>query len=510
MFFLLIGACATAALDTGRRPAPPPEDSGQAVDSGDTDSGADTGPEEDSGPDTASEQRCEDIPPLPPVPEPLPGLVGAEDFAFDADGNVLFINGNLDLVAQARDGTVRVISPHVARYTAGTRFLPDGKHVMVCDVTHGSLLKIDVDTGDVEVVLGGLEYPNGLEVDPEGYVYVSEETSGVVRRVDPSTGDYEVVAAHLYRPNGLRYRASDETLFIGSFGAGYVWAVTKDGAGGWSAPRVAVKTPLAPGQPCEGAAVGDDCSVPSGYLGACADDGRGGLACEPDFDVDACVGLADGDPCTTHRFGNVITSQCVPATATDPAFCPASDGERVAECAGRRSYASCEVDGHAGLCNPSWQGVSVCSDSSADVLADIRAGCADKALYDACVSDSDLLSYVGQCVEYSATDGDGLACTPPGLADSNVHGGLDGLNLDECGNLYVTELSPSMLWRFTEEGGDAELVYTNGDGWIPNLHWGSGVGGWDPQVLYASERIDGMLIGFDLGVRGEADAYPRE
>ncbi len=491
MWMLLALACSTAS-DEMDPPAP-----------------TDTGPGDD-GVDTASEKRCEALPPLPPLPpsaEPLPGWMDAEDFAFDAEGNVLFVNGQ-DLVAQRLDGSLTVIVPGVAAGTAGTRFLPDGEHLMICDVGDGALLSVDVNTGDVEVVLGGLEYPNGLEVDPDGHVYVSEEVAGTVRRVDPSTGEDEVVAEHLYRPNGLRYRASDATLFIGSCGGGYVWAVTKDGSGGWSAPRVAVETPVAPGAPCEDAAVGDACGAPGGYLGACAEDGRGGLECASEVDVAPCAGLPDGAPCTTERFGNPILSQCVPATQWAAAFCPGSAGERVAACAKQPPGSACEVDGLPETCTMSWQQVPVCYARS-EALADKREGCKGKALYDDCVSDSDLLSYVGQCVELVAEDGAGLGCTPLGVDGDGTHGYLDGLNLDECGNLYVTELRPSTVWRFTDAGGEAEEVYAGGmTGWISNLHWGSGVGGWEPQVLYGSERSDGMLLGFDLGVHGEPDAFP--
>ena len=161
MWMLLALACSTASVEMDT-PAP--------TDSGDND-----------GVDTASEKRCEELPPLPPSAEPLRGLVGAEDFAFDAKGNVLFVSGQ-DLVAQRLDGSLTVIVPGVAAGTAGTRFLPDGEHLMICDVGDGALLSVDVNSGDVEVVLGGLEYPNGLEVDPDGHVYVSEEVAGTVRQ----------------------------------------------------------------------------------------------------------------------------------------------------------------------------------------------------------------------------------------------------------------------------------------------------------------------------------------
>ena len=40
------------------------------------------------------------------------------------------------------------------------------------------------------------------------------------------------------------------------------------------------------------------------------------------------------------------------------------------------------------------------------------------------------------------------------------------------------------------------------------MHWGSGVGGWDPNVLYVSDRDQGRLFAMNIGVPGKEISKP--
>ncbi len=73
---------------------------------------------------------------------------------------------------------------------------------------------------------------------------------------------------------------------------------------------------------------------------------------------------------------------------------------------------------------------------------------------------------------------------PPGARE------LLGMGVDACGNLYVTgsTLSESAVWRYPAAGGAPEVLVERVGGWLSNLQWGSGVGGWDTHVLYAVDR----------------------
>lgn len=496
MLFLL--AC-TAPDDGKQRPA---DDSGvHDTDSGsDTDSGGDT----DSGADTGT---CEPFP-LPVDASFTRGFTGAEDFAFDGEGNLVSLDLFGNLVAIARDGTQRVIASNLTQYGAGTRFLPGGDLVLA-DAEKGRLLRIEPVSGGTTVVLTDLQYPNGLDVDPDGFVYVSEQITGTVRRVDPDSGSYTYVAAGLYNPNGVTFSPDYQTLYVGSFGAGVIWAVDRDGEG-WSPPRVYATTPEAPGIPpdwCDTAAVGDECPLSGGYgLGLC-ESLNGDNYCSSSLDYGACAGLSDGDACTSTRFGQPISQTCVTLDADAGPFCPRTEAAYTQACEGLPEGAACEADGRGGSCYPSWEGVSACYVAAwPDVYTN---DCEERADGDACLIDDPLYPSKGYCGDGTDWGVSGLLCWPAGVI-YDEHGGLDGLNTDACGSLYTTEYIAGKIWRFDAEGAEAQLVADVRSAWIPNMHWGNGIGGWESDVLYVMDRERAGLFELELGVRGHPDAYGGE
>ena len=440
---------------------------------------------------------------LPVESELMRGYTGAEDFAFDADGYMVSIDAYGNLVGIAQSGDQKLILADATPYGAGTRLLPDGD-IVFADASEGSLMRVDPATGSSTVVLSGLAYPNGLDVGLDGYVYVSEQIAGRVRRVDPDTGDWTVAAAGLYNPNGVTFSPDYGTMYVGSFGGGTVWAT--DGAGEeWSDPRIVATTPESPGVPpnwCDGHAVGDECPLNGGYgLGGCADDGRGGLYCGENLDYTACDGLAAGDACTTTRLGSVVKQICM--EGGDGLFCPRTDVAYTEPCDGAETKETCTVGMDDGFCYPTWEGESACYLRGSDTYT---AGCEGLAEGDACVVDDTHYPSMGTCESGSAWGMAGLVCWPAGMSTSN-RGGLDGINVDACGNLYVTEYIEGTVWRFTEENAEAEVVARLRADWIPNMHWGNGIGGWEKDVLYVSDRTHAGMYALDVGVEGHPDAY---
>lgn len=83
-------------------------------------------------------------------------------------------------------------------------------------------------------------------------------------------------------------------------------------------------------------------------------------------------------------------------------------------------------------------------------------------------------------------------------------GGLDGVIVDECDNVYVTDFGPAIVYRVTPQGAEvvADLGTDFGSYWIPNLHFGSGVGGWDATILYVMDLESNSVYELDLGVQG--------
>ena len=93
----------------------------------------------------------------------LSGWTQAEDFDFDGEGFVVSVE-NQNLFGKDPYGNTRVYTPNVGSWTAGTRALPTGDFV-VADAGAGELVLVDAVTGARTVLLGGLNYPNGVEVD---------------------------------------------------------------------------------------------------------------------------------------------------------------------------------------------------------------------------------------------------------------------------------------------------------------------------------------------------------
>ncbi|MBM4366904.1 MAG: SMP-30/gluconolactonase/LRE family protein [Deltaproteobacteria bacterium] len=465
--------------------------------------GRDSG-EPDTG-DSAEPESCGEPAALPVSASYLSGFQGSEDFAFDAEGYLVALDAQGTLLGIDQLGQQKVILPNATNFGAGMRFLPGGDLVFA-DAEKGNLARVNPSTGELTVVLSGLEYPNGLDVDYDGFVYVSEQNAGRVRRIDPDSGDYTTVAKNLYNPNGVTFSVGHDTLYVGSFGAGVAWAVDRDGDD-WAEPRVYATTPEAPGVPpdwCATYGEGSECPVYYGYgIGTCAVDDEGDLECAMVYDTGACDGLAAGDGCVTERFDAQVSSSCT--EGADGLFCPHTNAEWIGACVGERQGESCEVHGVVGTCYTSYEGVLACYDWQS-YYDGMESGCIDQAAGSTCEIDHELFPSVGVCGDGTAYGLGDNVCLPGGYTYSE-RGGLDGINVDACDNLYVTEYIQGMVWRFDAEGAEAQLAAKLRSSWIPNLHWGNGVGGWDPELLYVMDRDRGGVFALPVGVEGHGDAY---
>ena len=87
-------------------------------------------------------------------------------------------------------------------------------------------------------------------------------------------------------------------------------------------------------------------------------------------------------------------------------------------------------------------------------------------------------------------------------------GNLDGLTVDMCGNVYATEIESGTAWRISSDGENIELlvdVYKSSP-WTPNLHFGSGLGGWDASNLYIINYEKAEIYEVKVGAVGVAPA----
>lgn len=491
-------------LIAGCQPASPDVQDSDARDSGRPDTGdtADTADTADSA-DTGAVD-CDALTPLPLArPEQIEGFTTAEDFAFDGAGQHVSVDANSNLVGITQDGVQTVLFPG-AGYAAGTHLLPDGR-VVFAEVATNSLVRVDPVTRESVVLTGGLQYPNGLDVDLDGSVFVAETSAGLLRRVDSETGESEVIARGLVAANGVSFGPGFTSVYVGSFGGGVVWRMDRE-ADGWSAPVVHGLVPGAVEPPppvCDDAPLGTACA-PGGYgLGECAELSDGAHDCVPVSDTEACDGKSEGDPCETLIFGEPGQSVCATLVTTHELICPAAPAAYVEPCLENLGR-PCEVDGAAGTCVLGFQSTPVCDlGTYSQAMTD---ACVDKAIGEACVTEDYTYGFVGQCADGTAWGVPGVACLPASNSGGS-YGGLDALNVDACGNVYASSYTWGIVWRWTGEGAEAEQVVDVRASWIPNMHWGNGVGGWEEDVLYLANRDRGSVFALELGVPGHGEAF---
>lgn len=90
------------------------------------------------------------------------------------------------------------------------------------------------------------------------------------------------------------------------------------------------------------------------------------------------------------------------------------------------------------------------------------------------------------------------------VQQQGLSGGFDGINVDICGNVYVTECGPGQIARITPDG-EAVLAVDLPSGWIPNMRWGNHIGRWHENTLYVSDRDQGRLFALEIGIPGKPD-----
>ncbi len=418
-------------------------------------------PSDAAAPDAAPEVDCSSLMALPLEATILTGFSGSEDFAFDGEGN-LVSNDSGNVTKQPKTGAGMLLSPNVEN-TAGTRYLSNGD-LILANVSFGELWRIE-PSGAKSTIASGLLYPNGVEVGLDDIVYVAEHDGGRIRRVDPSSGENSVIATGLTNPNGLSFSPDYRTLYVNSFGDGTIHKLSVDDQGNWTEPEllgdIFDKTTE---NPCIDHVAGDLCLI-NNRAGICEVDATAvGLRCTtegngPEVFEAACQDVGNNQPCTVDVGNSSFNGTC--QDNFGPLTCESSVGPEEV-CTGRNNGDPCEV------------------------------------------AQSDFGAYPGIC---SDEFGFGLYCVPEGSEGGEFRGGLDGMTVDACGNVYVTEYTVGFIWRFTPEG-EREKVATLPSFWIPNIHWGSGIGGWDEDILYVMDRDEGRLFELDLGVKEKRRVFP--
>ena len=81
-------------------------------------------------------------------------------------------------------------------------------------------------------------------------------------------------------------------------------------------------------------------------------------------------------------------------------------------------------------------------------------------------------------------------------------GSPQGINVDICGHVYWTDGTDQIL-RFNIDTEQIDVVADLQSGYLPNLRWGSGWGGWEVDHLYASDRFAQTMYEVYIGIPGK-------
>ncbi|HSW60827.1 MAG TPA: hypothetical protein VLJ60_08515 [bacterium] len=660
--------------------------------------------DEDSDDSDIIVYNCENILKLPVELKKITGFTNSEDFDF-FDKYLVSSNETGDIVKQTIDGKTKVLSPQVGS-AAGMRYLSDGS-LVVANVEKNALIRV-FPNGGTEDVLSNIQYPNGVEVDENDWIYVAEHNTGKIIQIKPDTKEHKYIAAGMLNTNGLSFSPDYKTLYCGSFGAGIIYKIDRLENNEWAAAEVFARTPNAPSWGCDSLSEGASCSTEMGVSGICEKkhdellcvaidpdvaaclyyaegdfcynfevkglcllNDKGHLACDYSIDLNGCDNKKDGYSCldddsqegkcendggdlickatsgcnkegdicydsinwmeglclkngdelecdtsidlfgcdnkkegyscyTEDNIGFYSTGictdisgvlECVEKDNSEEACdklsekdgCNDNDGEGIClfpegsdklSCDNNYQHLGCEGKEDGFYCTNENYFTGVCKEKNGSMECEIKddsiqactgsyegAFCYDSQGEGLCVYTLDNLELFcdnsvslygcdGKKENYSCIDESGnygfcqdvegeLICSMPtegcddkeegdicmsdglqGICRKNGEeleckvqlngssGGLDGLNVDMCGYVYVTEYTLGKIWRFTPDGKTVELFAETGVPWIPNLHWGNGIGGWGKTTLYVMERGNGFVFYIDTLVPGKEYLRP--
>jgi len=87
----------------------------------------------------------------------------------------------------------------------------------------------------------------------------------------------------------------------------------------------------------------------------------------------------------------------------------------------------------------------------------------------------------------------------------------DGMATDICGNVYLADYYQTAIYRISPDGKEFVKIIDGSsiDGaYLPNLQWGSGIGGWSATKIYLPDGWNKGVFEVDIGVPGAPVPYP--
>lgn len=386
---------------------------------------------------------CANLPATPVTYEVAIALrqeaAGTRDFAFDGDGSMVSgdSQGNGNLIRVAKDGSVETWVSDIG-LIRGVTVLPDGSAVFTAEDSSGVYLGRAHQGGGMFRLLSGLERASGVELGPDGLLYVAETNAGRVLRVNVETGAFTVAALGMNRPYRIAFAPDPSIMYVSSYEGEGIYKVvfsTPDGLGEVSVFSTSPAEPIAVASGvCSGKRAGETCSLSSGTGECLAVDGV--LDC---FRPEPCAELPSGADCSHYRVGICAAGACVDS------------------CTGLTEGDECLVEGKPGACaaNP-WNGslecqvISACQGKAAGDDCETNSGdpgvCDDSQTSDPLTcrerTECDLLGVGAECEDWG---GFGV-CTETGQCDTNPCSSL------EAGDACIDQYSGNAGTCVEDEG----------------------------------------------------------
>jgi sugar lactone lactonase YvrE len=178
---------------------------------------------------TGAPTGCDALPPHP-LDQGAFDIATTEDFDFDAEGNLVYVDNYGNLMGADGYGSTRVVSPGNGWETdaRGVQVLSTGE-IAINYIGGNRIVKVDPATGARTDLLTGVQGPNALEVGVGDVLYFTEAYAnpGRVGVYDPVTDRAEVIATGFTYPNGLALSPDQRTLYVSDDSRG-IYKLEKD------------------------------------------------------------------------------------------------------------------------------------------------------------------------------------------------------------------------------------------------------------------------------------------
>ncbi len=181
---------------------------------------------------------CDGPLPAPPFQIDTYPIQTQEDFDFSADGLLVYVDA-VALVGATKAGDTQVLAASPPGNPRGVHGLADGR-VAILSPWDGTIKLADPATGGLDLLLPGLDTPNGVEVDLNDRIYFAG--TGEVGWIEPDGSDLQIIDNVMGDriPNGITLSPDEDQITVAVPEAANTefYTVYELGPGQWGNPQL--------------------------------------------------------------------------------------------------------------------------------------------------------------------------------------------------------------------------------------------------------------------------------